>query len=52
MCTISVPIISALVLEQPFFLPVALHVVLAAIREWKRYKLESKKYNAWKAKKT
>ncbi|KAL7124540.1 hypothetical protein ABFS83_14G054900 [Erythranthe nasuta] len=36
---------------SPFFLPVSLHVVLAAVREWKRYKLESRKYNTWKAKK-
>ncbi|KAI3461854.1 hypothetical protein Pfo_018517 [Paulownia fortunei] len=36
---------------SPFFLPVSLHVLLAALREWKRYKQESRKYNAWKAKK-
>ncbi|KAL0440096.1 UNVERIFIED_CONTAM: GPI transamidase component PIG-S [Sesamum latifolium] len=35
---------------SPFFLPVSLHVLLAALREWKRYKQESRKYNAWKAK--
>ncbi|CAM8948441.1 unnamed protein product [Rhodiola kirilowii] len=34
---------------SPFFLPVAMHVILAAIRELKRYKQESKKYMAWKA---
>lgn len=36
---------------SPFFLPVSLHVLLAALREWKRYKLETRKYKAWKAKK-
>ncbi|KAL2556990.1 GPI transamidase component PIG-S-related [Forsythia ovata] len=35
---------------SPFFLPVSLHVLLAVLREWKRYKQESKKYYAWKAK--
>lgn len=35
---------------QPFFLPVSLHVLLAVVREWKRYKQESAKYRAWKAK--
>ncbi|XP_022890628.1 GPI transamidase component PIG-S isoform X2 [Olea europaea var. sylvestris] len=35
---------------SPFFLPVTLHVLLAVLREWKRYKQESKKYNAWQAK--
>lgn len=34
---------------SPFFLPVSLHVVLAALREWKRYQRENKKYFAWKA---
>ncbi|CAM8951727.1 unnamed protein product [Rhodiola kirilowii] len=34
---------------SPFFLPVAMHVILAALRELKRYKQESKKYMAWKA---
>ncbi|KAG8371729.1 hypothetical protein BUALT_Bualt13G0118400 [Buddleja alternifolia] len=34
---------------SPFFLPVSLHVLLAALREWKRYKQESKKYHAWRA---
>lgn len=33
---------------SPFFLPVSLHVVLAVLREWKRYKQEQKKYLAWK----
>uniref|UniRef100_A0A1J3G538 GPI transamidase component PIG-S n=1 Tax=Noccaea caerulescens TaxID=107243 RepID=A0A1J3G538_NOCCA len=32
---------------SPFFLPVAGHVVLAALREWKRYKQEKAKYLAW-----
>ncbi|XP_009775445.1 uncharacterized protein LOC107788859 isoform X2 [Nicotiana tabacum] len=36
--------------KQPFFLPVSLHVLLAVIREWKRYKVENRKYLAWKAK--
>ncbi|XP_051131966.1 uncharacterized protein LOC127252013 [Andrographis paniculata] len=36
---------------SPFFLPVSLHVLLAALREWKRYKQETRKYNAWKVKK-
>lgn len=35
---------------QPFFLPVSLHVLLAVIREWRRYKVENRKYLAWKAK--
>ncbi|KAM7521827.1 hypothetical protein LguiA_011729 [Lonicera macranthoides] len=35
---------------SPFFLPVSLHVLLAVVREWKRYKHESAKYRAWKAK--
>ncbi|KAK7256086.1 hypothetical protein RIF29_29520 [Crotalaria pallida] len=35
---------------SPFFLPVSMHVVLAALREWKRYKQENRKYLAWKAK--
>ncbi|CAA0815204.1 GPI transamidase component PIG-S-related [Striga hermonthica] len=36
---------------SPFFLPVSLHVLLAALREWKRYKQEKRKYDAWKDKK-
>ncbi|KAK3021629.1 hypothetical protein RJ639_046353 [Escallonia herrerae] len=35
---------------SPFFLPVSLHVLLAVVREVKRYKQESEKYKAWKAK--
>ncbi|PON36031.1 Phosphatidylinositol-glycan biosynthesis class S protein [Parasponia andersonii] len=35
---------------SPFFLPVAMHVLLAALREWRRYKQENKKYLAWKTK--
>ncbi|XP_075490770.1 uncharacterized protein LOC142529198 isoform X1 [Primulina tabacum] len=35
---------------SPFFLPVSLHVILAVLREWKRYKQESNRYKAWKAK--
>ncbi|XP_021736956.1 GPI transamidase component PIG-S-like [Chenopodium quinoa] len=35
---------------SPFFLPVALHVLLAAFKEWKRYKQEKLKYLTWKAK--
>lgn len=35
---------------SPFFLPVAMHVLLAALREWKRYKQENAKYLLWKAK--
>lgn len=34
---------------SPFFLPVAMHVLLAALREWRRYKQENRKYLAWKA---
>ncbi|CAI9107415.1 OLC1v1006764C1 [Oldenlandia corymbosa var. corymbosa] len=34
---------------SPFFLPVSLHVVLAVLREWKRYKQEQKKFAAWKS---
>ncbi|KAK4749073.1 hypothetical protein SAY87_026522 [Trapa incisa] len=32
---------------SPFFLPVSLHVILAALREWKRYKQEKTKYLTW-----
>ncbi|KAK3007544.1 hypothetical protein RJ639_014549 [Escallonia herrerae] len=35
---------------SPFFLPVSLHVLLAVVREVKRYKQEREKYKAWKAK--
>ncbi|KAK7373612.1 hypothetical protein VNO80_07027 [Phaseolus coccineus] len=35
---------------SPFFLPVIMHVLLAALREWKRYKQENRKYLAAKAK--
>ncbi|XWS36582.1 hypothetical protein CRYUN_Cryun20dG0096900 [Craigia yunnanensis] len=35
---------------SPFFLPVSMHVVLAALRELRRYKQEKAKYLAWKAK--
>ncbi|XP_044500940.1 GPI transamidase component PIG-S [Mangifera indica] len=35
---------------SPFFLPVSMHILLAALREWKRYKQEKAKYSAWKAK--
>ncbi|KAG5567282.1 hypothetical protein RHGRI_002739 [Rhododendron griersonianum] len=35
---------------SPFFLPVSLHVILAAVREWRRFKTEQKKYVAWKTK--
>ncbi|KAJ9169773.1 hypothetical protein P3X46_017927 [Hevea brasiliensis] len=35
---------------SPFFLPVAMHVLLAALREWRRYKQENAKYLLWKAK--
>ncbi|XP_050363841.1 uncharacterized protein LOC126782608 [Argentina anserina] len=35
---------------SPFFLPVSMHVILAALREWRRYKKENKKYLAWRAK--
>ncbi|TKY66154.1 GPI transamidase component PIG-S [Spatholobus suberectus] len=35
---------------SPFFLPVTMHVLLAALREWKRYKQENRKYLAAKAK--
>nr|XP_043636056.1 GPI transamidase component PIG-S isoform X2 [Erigeron canadensis] len=34
---------------SPFFLPLSLHVILAVVREIKRYKQESRKYAAWKA---
>ncbi|XP_052185130.1 uncharacterized protein LOC127796783 [Diospyros lotus] len=34
---------------SPFFLPVSLHVLLAAVREWRRFKKEKAKYIAWKA---
>ncbi|KAF8388441.1 hypothetical protein HHK36_027111 [Tetracentron sinense] len=34
----------------PFFLPVLLHVLLAAFKEWRRYKRERTKYLAWKVK--
>ncbi|XP_006297237.2 GPI transamidase component PIG-S [Capsella rubella] len=32
---------------SPFFLPVVAHVVLAALREWKRYRQEKAKYLTW-----
>ncbi|RDX60517.1 GPI transamidase component PIG-S, partial [Mucuna pruriens] len=35
---------------SPFFLPVTMHVLLAAVREWKRYKQENRKYLAANAK--
>ncbi|CAN1131120.1 GPI transamidase component PIG-S [Linum perenne] len=35
---------------SPFFLPVLLHVLLAAVREWRRYKKEKAKYLLWNAK--
>ncbi|CAL1412057.1 unnamed protein product [Linum trigynum] len=35
---------------SPFFLPVSLHVLLAAVREWRRYKHEKAKYVRWKVK--
>ncbi|CBI18338.3 unnamed protein product, partial [Vitis vinifera] len=35
---------------SPFFLPVSMHVLLAAFREWRRYKQETAKYLAWKKK--
>ncbi|KAI3945933.1 hypothetical protein MKW98_007282 [Papaver atlanticum] len=31
----------------PFFLPVALHVLLASAKEWRRYKQERAKYFTW-----
>lgn len=34
---------------QPFFAPVSLHVLLAAIKELKRYKREKAKYMAFAA---
>lgn len=33
---------------SPFFLPVSLHLVLAVLREWKRYKQEKKKHMTWR----
>ncbi|KAM4070567.1 hypothetical protein ACB094_12G174900 [Castanea mollissima] len=33
---------------SPFFLPVSMHVLLAALREWRRYQIENRKYLAWK----
>ncbi|XP_022758702.1 GPI transamidase component PIG-S-like [Durio zibethinus] len=35
---------------SPFFLPVSMHIGLAALRELRRYKKEKAKYLAWKAK--
>ncbi|KAE8730589.1 putative GTP-binding protein-plant [Hibiscus syriacus] len=35
---------------SPFLLPVSMHVMLAALRELRRYKQEKAKYLAWKAK--
>ncbi|GLT53475.1 hypothetical protein SLA2020_267430 [Shorea laevis] len=35
---------------SPFFLPVSMHVLLAALREWRRYKQENRKYLVWKTK--
>ncbi|XP_057534775.1 uncharacterized protein LOC130813075 [Amaranthus tricolor] len=34
---------------SPFFLPVALHILLAAFKELRRYKQENSKYSTWKA---
>ncbi|OVA14889.1 ABC transporter [Macleaya cordata] len=34
----------------PFFLPVSLHILLAATKEWRRYKQERAKYLAWTSK--
>ncbi|KAJ7961544.1 GPI transamidase component PIG-S, related protein [Quillaja saponaria] len=34
---------------SPFFFPVSMHILLAALREFKRYKKENRKYLAWKA---
>ncbi|KAK7339147.1 hypothetical protein VNO77_19795 [Canavalia gladiata] len=35
---------------SPFFLPVSMHVLLAALREWKRFKQENRKHLAGKTK--
>jgi len=35
---------------SPFFLPVSMHVLLAALREWRRYKQENRKYLLWMTK--
>ncbi|KAH8517652.1 hypothetical protein Peur_048947 [Populus x canadensis] len=35
---------------SPFFLPVSMQFLLAALREWRRYKQEKAKYLLWKAK--
>ncbi|KAJ7950461.1 GPI transamidase component PIG-S, related protein [Quillaja saponaria] len=35
---------------SPFFFPVSMHILLAALREFRRYKKENRKYLAWKAK--
>jgi phosphatidylinositol glycan class S len=35
---------------QPYFLPVSMLVLPAALREWRRYKQEKAKYLLWKAK--
>ncbi|KAM7262994.1 hypothetical protein ACFE04_000677 [Oxalis oulophora] len=34
---------------SPFFLPVSMHVILAAVKEYRRYRKEKAKYLAWKA---
>ncbi|KAK1437375.1 hypothetical protein QVD17_03166 [Tagetes erecta] len=34
---------------SPFFLPLSLHVILAVVREIKRYRQETRKYAAWEA---
>jgi len=46
---LSAAILSTLYFWQPFFAPVCLHVLLAAIKELKRYKAERAKYSAFLA---
>ena len=46
---LSAAILSTLYFWQPFFAPVCLHVLLAAIKELKRHKAERAKYSAFLA---
>ena len=46
---LSAAILSTLYFRQPFFAPVCLHVLLAAIKELKRHKAERAKYSAFLA---
>lgn len=48
--SLTILLLDVFLFVQPFFLPVSMHVLLAALREWRRYKQEMAKYLTWKAK--